>query len=178
MIFDIPSGTLPGGRSPRGQGRSKPPSRFALWRSGKEKGRSTEYGFLRTSALTSESDKNPPMPLPGLRRTDPSLVGRSPRDRRQRRDVRNSTQSSFVRKTANLTVEAKYDCAHVWCIIHAAHTLIRFPQRLLAAPLTRQNFESAPLFFCSIGRCGRLVERVEQKEGDKEWLSNVAFAAG
>ena len=45
-------------------------------------------------------------------------------------------------------MKAKYDCARVWTSIHAAHTHIRFSYGLLAVPLVRRDFESAPLFFC------------------------------
>ena len=55
--------------------------------------------------------------------------------------------SSFARKPLISNTEAKYDCAHVWCNIHAAHFLFMFLARLLAVPPSKQNFESAPLFF-------------------------------
>ena len=56
--------------------------------------------------------------------------------------------SRFTRKPLIFSMKAKYDCARVWTSIHAAHTHIRFSYGLLAVPLVRRDFESAPLFFC------------------------------
>ena len=55
-------------------------------------------------------------------------------------DVRNSTYSSSVRKTANLTVEAKYDCAHAWCNIHAAHFHILVSTKVLSGASAETGF--------------------------------------
>jgi len=48
--------------------------------------------------------------------------------------------SSFARKTANLTVEVKYDCAHVWVNIHAAHFHILVSTRVLSGASRETEF--------------------------------------
>ena len=57
--------------------------------------------------------------------------------------------SSFVENTAIFSnAEAKYDCARVWIVSTRRTFIFVFLHGFLAVPSTRQNLESAPLFFC------------------------------
>ena len=67
----------------------------------------------------------------------------------------------------------------VRCVaIHAAYFLFRVSSGLLAVPRQDMDFESAPLFFCSVGECGCMAKQIEHKEEIKEWLSNAELATG
>lgn len=65
-------------------------------------------------------------------------------------------------------------------IIHAAYFQIRFYLRLLAVPLKRQNFGSAPLFFCRrrplatklAGRRGNTPPSAKQKGSEVKQHEN------